>query len=649
MGCGLVPFRLPAAFVALASLLWPTVAAAMPGERPQVLIIHSYHAGMTWTETQAAGLREALGGLAEIDEEHLDAKRHPGLAHLPGFEEMIARKFPTRLPDLVVTTDDDAFAFVRDAHERLFPEVPVVFSGVNGAPGWPGDGRWFTGVVEDVDIPANVALIRGMVPDLRRLVVVVDKSRTGLALTDGVEALRGTPVLGDVALEIWNSLSHDEMQRNLQRLGHGDAVLMLAYNQDRLGRAIGYDEAARMVTDAAWVPVFGVWDFLLGNGIVGGYLTGGLDQGRAAGQLSLRVLQGAAPADLPVIATSPKFHGFDWAALERTRLSRRPLPPGSQLINQSESILPAYEQYRLIYWAAGGLVGAMAAAVLILAGLLAARRRATAAIERIVAERTEALGREVAEHAAAERLVEEKARELARSNDELEQFAYVASHDLRQPLRIVISYVILLERHLGTALDAEAHEYIRFVRDGATRLDRLIVDLLEYSRAGSAEKAMTGVDLGRVLDDSLRDMAALIEDSGAEVRLPPAPPAVLGNEMDLVRLFDNLVGNAIKYNAPGRPPRIAITIERDGAFWRFGVEDNGIGIEPGHLDRIFGIFQRLHGQGEYEGTGIGLAVCKRIVERHGGTIHAESEPGQGSRFVFTLPAQPEQAEAGEGS
>ncbi|MBF0334072.1 MAG: hypothetical protein HQL40_10570, partial [Alphaproteobacteria bacterium] len=201
-------FRLPAASLAIASVLWATCAVALAGERPQVLIIHSYHAGMTWTEDQAAGLREALGGLADVEEEYLDAKRHPRLTHLPGVEEVIARKFPLDLPDLVVTTDDDAFAFVREAHERLFPEVPVVFSGVNAAPTWPDGQRWATGVVEDVDIPANVALIRAMIPDLRRLVVVVDKSRTGLALTDEVEALRRTPALDGVTVEIWNALSH---------------------------------------------------------------------------------------------------------------------------------------------------------------------------------------------------------------------------------------------------------------------------------------------------------------------------------------------------------------------------------------------------------------------------------------------------------
>ncbi|MBF0304316.1 MAG: GHKL domain-containing protein [Alphaproteobacteria bacterium] len=639
-------FRLPAASLAIASALWATCAVALAGERPQVLIIHSYHAGMTWTEDQAAGLREALGGLADVEEEYLDSKRHPRLTHLPGVEEVIARKFPLDLPDLVVTTDDDAFAFVREAHERLFPEVPVVFSGVNAAPTWPDGQRWATGVVEDVDIPANVALIRAMIPDLRRLVVVVDKSRTGLALTDEVEALRRTSALDGVTVEIWNALSHDEMRRGLQQLGQGAAVLMLAYNHDRLGRSMGYAEAARMIADASWAPVFGVWDFLLGHGIVGGYLTGGLDQGRAAGQLSLRVLQGVAPADVPVIGTSPKFHGFDRAALERTGLSRRQLPPGGRIVNERASMLPAYEQYRLAYWTAGGVTSGMGVGLLLLATLLATRRRAQAAVERMVTERTELLSREIAERAAAERLVEEKARELARSNEELEQFAYVASHDLRQPLRIVISYVTLLERQLGAAVDMNSGDYIRFVRDGAHRMDRLIHDLLEYSRAGRADKALAPVDLNQVLTDALQDMAVAIEDSGAQLTTPANAPGVIGCEMDLVRLFNNLIGNAIKYRAADRPPQIAITVEQRDGVWRFVVADNGIGIEPDHLDRIFGVFQRLHVQSEYDGTGIGLAVCKRIVERHGGTIHAESEPGQGSRFVFTLPMRPELAKEG---
>ncbi|MBF0332936.1 MAG: PAS domain S-box protein [Alphaproteobacteria bacterium] len=228
---------------------------------------------------------------------------------------------------------------------------------------------------------------------------------------------------------------------------------------------------------------------------------------------------------------------------------------------------------------------------------------------------------------------------LLRSNADLKQFAYVASHDLRQPLRIVISYVTLLERQLGAAVDMNSGDYIRFVRDGAHRMDRLIHDLLEYSRAGRADKALAPVDLNQVLKDALQDMAVAIEDSGAQLTTPSNAPGVIGCEMDLVRLFNNLIGNAIKYRAADRPPQIAITVEERDGLWRFVVADNGIGIEPDHLDRIFGVFQRLHVQAEYDGTGIGLAVCKRIVERHGGTIHAESEPGQGSQFVFTLPKE----------
>ena len=225
--------------------------------------------------------------------------------------------------------------------------------------------------------------------------------------------------------------------------------------------------------------------------------------------------------------------------------------------------------------------------------------------------------------------------ELQRSNAELEQFAYVASHDLQEPLRMVTSYLQLLERRYRDRLDQDASEFIGFAVDGASRMQTLIQDLLAYSRVGTRGGAFTPTDCDAVLDRVLAGLGVSIAESGARIAREPLPTVTVDSSQ-MGQLLQNLVGNAIKFRGES-PPRIRVAAESRPEDWLFSVQDNGIGIDPAHAERIFQVFQRLHGIGKYPGTGIGLAVCKKIVERHGGTIWVESEAGAGSTFFFTIP------------
>jgi PAS domain S-box-containing protein len=242
-----------------------------------------------------------------------------------------------------------------------------------------------------------------------------------------------------------------------------------------------------------------------------------------------------------------------------------------------------------------------------------------------------------AEIVAAKEAAEQRSQELASSNNELEQFAYAASHDLRQPLRMVTSYLGLIERRYADRLDADGLEFLAFARDGALHMDDLICDLLEYSRVGRHGQAPEPVDLTEVAEEAHHHLLVLVEETGAELAITTEPATVRGNRSELMRLFQNLIGNGIKYRSPDRPPRVQVRWSREGANWQVEVEDNGIGIAPEYREDVFKIFRRLHTSAEYEGTGIGLAVCQKIVKNHGGRIWVDSRQGEGSVFRFTLP------------
>ncbi|HEX4808146.1 MAG TPA: ATP-binding protein [Bryobacteraceae bacterium] len=225
---------------------------------------------------------------------------------------------------------------------------------------------------------------------------------------------------------------------------------------------------------------------------------------------------------------------------------------------------------------------------------------------------------------------------LVRVNADLEQFAYTASHDLQEPIRNIAIYSELLNQRYGHALDDTGQEFLRYVNAGARRMEMLVRDLLAYTKAASISDETTGlVDTDKSLQNALSNLAEAIRQSGAELTYPSLP-AVRMREVHLQQLFQNLIGNAIKYRSADQP-RITISAEKNDGHWRFGIGDNGIGISPEYKDRIFGLFKRLHANEEYSGTGIGLAICQRIVDRYRGRIWVESEPGKGSTFFFTIP------------
>jgi light-regulated signal transduction histidine kinase (bacteriophytochrome) len=227
---------------------------------------------------------------------------------------------------------------------------------------------------------------------------------------------------------------------------------------------------------------------------------------------------------------------------------------------------------------------------------------------------------------------------LSESNAALEQFAYVASHDLQEPLRTMSSFAQLLTKKYDGKLDSEADRYLAFIMGASQRMSDLVRDLLEYARAATEEERPSSVALDEDLEAALTHLTQAVEESGASVTHDPMP-TIQVDRGQMVRLFQNLIGNALKYRKPNQPPKIHVSAEQTGREWVITIEDNGIGFDPEYASTIFMPFKRLHQVAEYPGSGVGLAICKRIVEAHGGRIWAESKPGEGASFRFTLPVE----------
>jgi len=243
--------------------------------------------------------------------------------------------------------------------------------------------------------------------------------------------------------------------------------------------------------------------------------------------------------------------------------------------------------------------------------------------------------RDLTERKLAENTIQCQLHELDAKNKELEQFVYIASHDLQEPLLTVNNFIDLLQQEYGKLFDDDARQYFRFMGQATTRMKNLIKGLLDYSRIGR-EKTISRLDCNHLVGTVLKDMSATITQTNALITSTRLP-VIRGYQVELSQLFQNLIVNAIKFRKKGNRPSIDISANRTGNYWQFSVKDTGIGIDPIHKEKIFKIFQRLHNRDDYEGSGIGLANCKKIVELHGGTIYVESQPGAGSIFYFTIP------------
>ncbi len=607
----------------------------------RVLVLNSYHKGMKWedriTEGLIAELKQSNLNI-EILIEYMDTKRHAKERLFPHLASLYAEKYSS-LPDLIVLADDNALDFVLTYRDTLFPNVPVVFSGINDEEkAYRSHALGFTGLTEDVAMQRNLKLMLQLHPRAKRVVAIADSVPSAVFhLKSYYKAASAFPK--DIEFSALTNWTFGELKEALATLPSDAILLYLSIYRDREGVSTFASGGHFFLMQHTSLPVYTLWEDGLGSGMIGGLVVDGRLQGKLAAKMVVRILNGESVHTIPIQRYQGFRPMFDYRALQAHNISLAKLPKQSLILYEPQSF---YYKYFAYVWMTIGFLLLQSGVIIVLLYLVNSSRqrerqtmlRANAELESRVEARTQEL--------------QQRTIELERINNDLDQFTYVASHDLQEPVRNLVSYSTLLEEDLGESVSKPVAEDLFYITSSATRMQKLVQDLLALSRAGRNAVNVEPVALDDCVDLALEALRIRMDETRAEVQREPLPN-VIGDRTLLTQLYQNLLGNALKFTSEKRPV-IRLTVERQGADYILGVHDNGIGLEAEYAELIFKPFKRLHGLAEYEGTGIGLSICQKAVERHGGRIWVESRSGQGAHFFFTLAlsaVEPEHAPARE--
>ncbi|HEY5974650.1 MAG TPA: ATP-binding protein [Geobacteraceae bacterium] len=608
-----VPFACTLLVVWLLVAPLPAGAELPPEQRSRVLILNSYHPFYTWSDHEMEGILESMRQRLPRFEpmlEYLDTKFFPEGDHFSYERDLLRHKFRNIRIPLVIAADNPALQFALNYRQELFPNVPIVFCGIDGySPSLLQGQRNVTGVAQLLDTRGTVETMLKLHPGTKEIFVIHDYTPTGLATRR--ETQTQLAELGDrIRIRYMADLTTDQMLAELKVLPKDALVLALSYSRDREGRVFDHTQIAKLLSDASPVPVYGTHQERLGFGIVGGSLLSGKLHGARAGELALKVLGGQAADSLPVETRSSARFKFDYRQLERYGIPLDLLPAGSTVINRPVSF---YAEYRRLVWSGIGLLVTLLAVILTLVHISSIRKRAAMVLEQRVAERT---------------------AQLQTANRELESFCYSVSHDLRAPLRHVSGYnQIVLDEH-SQALPPEARDCLERVGAACRQLGQLIDDLLELSRVYRCEMQHEPVSLSKLAREIANDLQQSAPDRRVIFTIGDRLH-VVGDPRLLRVALENLLGNAWKYTSKKASPSIEFGARQEEKQLVFFVRDNGAGFDMTYANKLFQPFQRLHGA-EFEGTGIGLATVQRIIERHRGRVWGESKIGTGATIFFTI-------------
>lgn len=579
-------------------LLANPVWVASAERTAKILVLYSWHEGMPWQVQVERGLRRGLekaGIPFELYVEYLDAGRFPDDRYKDLLGRFLVEKYGKMPMDALVAESFPAASFLAE-RSSLLPNAERIF--VYSWRKGKTPGKWSNIVRVEVDFePAIAEVVRLVSPEVLYVVgdATSEHGKTRLEAFKKEIARKDWPF----RIEYLVDLPLVYLLDSVSNLPRNAAVFYLPTFVYDDGKKFIPAAVARMVAEKANAPVFSHWKPIMGTGILGGYLMSGERAGETAAQNIGALILGGETED------TRSFYGiyYDWRQLKRWNIDMDRVPPEAEIMFYTPTLM---EEYR---WQIIATFAALAILILLSVFLILVDRKR----KRLVVE-------------------------LRSANAELREFSWLSSHDLRESPRTVINYLQRLSGKYEDRLDETAKDYIGFAMNGARRLDAQIKGLHAYSQVSGFMGDLSEVDVKEVVVAVQDDLHASIAEAEATVLVDGKMPVVISDQTLLYLLFKNLIENALIYRRTNVVPIVWIATEVSGNQVTFSIRDNGIGIAPDYFDKIFVMFQRLHRFGEYPGTGIGLAICRKIIERHGGRIWVESELGKGSTFFFTLQA-----------
>jgi len=652
------PLKVCGAFFAVLCfliILATTAVHAQPAR--QVLILNSYSYSAQWTHSITKGVEETLlasDPSIKILVEFMDTKSHATHEYYEVLAEQFRIKYGQRKLDAVITSDDNAVNFALQHRDELFHDTPIIFCGVNNH-NLPTrvDFTNITGIFEVPDIAGSLHAAMMLDPNLETVYMIIDETTSRKSVRANAERI--VNLYRDRIRLVWlQGLSMDELERKLSSLPEQSAVLLVTFNRDRLGQTFTFQETLKRIHKVCRRPIYGLFDFYLGDGIVGGMLTSGKYQGIMAAELATRVMNGENPDSIPVVLQKANRYMFDFAEMHRFGYTRDNLPSDSIVINVPD---PIYDMNKYEIMIVAGLILFMSVVIVILLASNRARKNAEAELEKL--------------NSYQETLIEQRTEELTERSKELEMANYelkklgdlktavlnTVSHDLRTPLTSVLGFCKIIDRDfkrfflpLCEGVDelegrgGRIRKNLSIIEEEGERLTRLINDFLDLSKIESGHIAWKNisVDPTEFISQAIPVFEGYFYDSDVSlnVDIKRGLPKIVADPDRLLQVFNNLVGNAAKFTEEGMVTIVADTTE--GGWLKVEITDTGVGIPPDEVNRIFEKFYQVC-QDETateisRGSGMGLAISKRIIEHYGGQISASSRPDKGSSFTFTIPS-----------
>jgi len=625
-------------------------------EDKRILLLNSYNMNLSWTASVTNGVKaelSALGPSVRLYVEFMDTKNFLEDRYLDLLKQQYRLKYGDVHFDAIITSDDDAARFALKYRDELFNSAPIVFCGVNDM-AFPArdDFKNSTGVLELTDIAGTLDSALRLQPNLKNIYIITDQSTTSRIKRKEIQHI--SKDYGDRLGFIWlDDMSMDEIRKTVSNLPNNSAILLVLFTSDSHGHTFTFTESLVRIYSVANSPIYGMWDFYLGNGIVGGMITSGHVQGEMAVELAAEILNGKKADDIPVILQRSNQYMFDYAVMKQFNINPDLVPDNSLVINMPESI---YIKYKFEVWTILCVFALLTGVIIILLINKAARRKAEHELEELTRYQ--------------ESLIEERTHELVARSSQLEKANYelkkldtlktgvlnTVSHDLRTPLTSVLGFCKIIDRDfkkfflpvcsmnekLGERGD-RIRDNLGIIEDEGGRLIRLINDFLDLSKIESEEMVWNDISLSPAL--FLEQIRPILQgyfvDSNVSfvLRIKSNLPRIFIDRDRLLQVLTNLVGNAVKFTQEGTVSVIADMTE--GRWLRITVEDSGIGIPLEELSNVFEKFYQVNRDSEAvvidRGSGMGLAISKQIVNHYGGTLKVFSEKGKGSSFILTVP------------